>query len=257
MGKTDKAGEINMSNEGYEMKIVEYNNANDIIVEFQDKYKTKVHTQYVNFKKGVAKNPYHPSVYNVGYLGVGKYSRKTHFEIYKCWKSMLQRCYDPYDLNKHPTYIDCCVCKEWLNFQTFARWYEENIYNCNNEVMCLDKDILNKNNKIYSPKTCIFVPHRINILFIKSDKTRGEYPIGVSYYKNYNKLIVKCNILDENGKSNKKYLGYFPLDKPFQAFVVYKQFKEKYIKQVADEYKELISEKLYKAMIEYEVEIND
>ena len=38
---------------------------------------------------------------------------------------------------------------------------------------------------------------------------------------------------------------------------MYKQFKENYIKQVADEYKDLIPEKLYNAMYEYEVEIED
>lgn len=51
----------------------------------------------------------------------------------------------------------------------------------------------------------------------------------------------------------------FPSNKPFQAFTCYKNFKENYIKQVADEYysKGLIPKKLYDAMYKYEVEIND
>ena len=40
-------------------------------------------------------------------------------------------------------------------------------------------------------------------------------------------------------------------------FSIYKQFKEKYIKQIADEYKELIPQKLYEALYKWEVEIND
>ena len=59
---------------GYKMKIVEYNGKDDITVEFQDEYNAKVHTGYNNFKKGDVKNPYHPSVYGVGYLGEGKYN---------------------------------------------------------------------------------------------------------------------------------------------------------------------------------------
>ena len=55
----------------------------------------------------------------------------------------------------------------------------------------------------------------------------------------------------------RKHLGYFPLNRPFQAFTVYKTFKENYIKQIADEYKDLIPTKLYKALYKYEVEIND
>jgi uncharacterized UPF0160 family protein len=38
---------------------------------------------------------------------------------------------------------------------------------------------------------------------------------------------------------------------------VYKHFKEKYIKEIADKYKEKIPSKLYEAMYRYEVEITD
>lgn len=44
---------------------------------------------------------------------------------------------------------------------------------------------------------------------------------------------------------------------PEQAFQAYKKFKESYIKQVADEYKDKIPEKLYEALYKYEVEIDD
>ena len=101
------------------------------------------------------------------------------------------------------------------------------------------------------------VPQRINNLFTKSDKIRGEYPVGVSYKKTSGKLMVRCSIINENEKKERIHLGYFPLNRPFQAFYTYKQFKENYIKQVANEYKNLIPQKLYNAMINYEVEIND
>ena len=89
-------------------------------------------------------------------------------------------------------------------------------------------------------------------MFTKSDKARGEYPIGVSFHKKYNKLIVRCNI---NNKT--KHLGMFELNQVNKAFLTYKNFKENYIKQVADEYKDLIPTKLYEAMYKYEVEITD
>ena len=50
--------------------------------------------------------------------------------------------------------------------------------------MCLDKDILYKGNKEYAPDKCIFVPERINKLFLKNDADRGDLPIGVTYHKN-------------------------------------------------------------------------
>ena len=70
--KTDRIGETNISNEGCAMKIVEYNNRNDITVEFQDEHKYRVHTSYQAFKKGECKNPFYPSVCGHGYYGVDK-----------------------------------------------------------------------------------------------------------------------------------------------------------------------------------------
>ena len=165
---------------------------------------------------------------------------------------MIRRCYDPYLLNEHPTYIECLVCEEWHNFQNFAKWYEENYYEIKGERMNLDKDILVKENKIYSPETCIIVPDKINSLFTKRNNDRGKYPIGVSYHETHNILDVHCN---KGGEQ--EYLGRFPLDKPFQAFTAYKNFKESYVKKVADEYKELIPVELYNAMYNYKVDIND
>ena len=258
----DKKGEESISNEGYIMKIIEFIDFNKIQIEFQDKHKHRMFVKYSNFKRGCIKNPYHPSVFKVGYVGVGKYKRIINDDIYNKWFSMIRRCYDPYTVNRDTTYINCYVCDEWLNFQNFAKWYEENYYECNGEEMHLDKDILVKGNKIYSPQTCIFVPKRINLLFTKRKQDRGEYPIGVSEWNNkkYDKkyLRVRCNCFDKiKNKYTIKSLGCFPLNKPFQAFTIYKQFKENYIKQVADEYKDLIPRKLYEALYKWEVEIND
>lgn len=255
----DRTGEENYNAYGTLMRIVEYKNNRNIVIEFQDEHKAKVPTTYQNFKDGSIKNPYHKSIYGVGYIGEGKYKTWENGKdtvTYKTWQNMLKRCYDAYYINKNPTYIDCYVCDEWLNFQNFAEWYKEEMYECNGEKLELDKDILIKGNKIYSPETCIFVPQRVNSLFTKCDNVRGEYPVGVSYYKTSGKLLVQCRIF-ENGKSKSKHLGRFPLNKPFQAFYTYKMFKENYIKQVADEYKNLIPQKLYDAMYRYEVGIND
>ena len=56
-----------------------------------------------------------------------------------------------------------------------------------------------------------------------------------------------------------KLLGTFKTNQVEEAFQCYKQFKEKVIKQVADDYysKGLIPKELYDAMYRYEVEITD
>ena len=121
--------------------------------------------------------------------------------------------------------------------------------------MHLDKDILIKGNKIYSPNTCIFVPERINKLFTKRQNDRGKYPIGTCWHKPSNKFIAQCSVLDKENNRKEIHLGYY--DTSEEAFLVYKQFKEKYMRQIADEYKDLIPQKLYEIMYRYKVEMND
>lgn len=253
MKKKNRINEVNYNSFGTKMKIIEYNSNMDIVVEFQDKYRYRKRTIYKAFREGKIKNLYDKTIYNIGYLGEGKYSNKKHEKIYDTWEHMLRRCYDPYHINKNLTYKDCFVCDEWHCFQNFAKWYEDNYYKVLNEIMHLDKDILIKGNKIYSPNTCIFVPQRINTLFVKNDVNRGKYPIGVRWEADRNKYRANCSIFI--GEKKKIIVKRF--DTEAEAFDWYKKEKENYIKQVAEEYKEFIPIKLYNAMHRYKVEIND
>lgn len=237
----------------YEFVIVEYNNARDVWVEFQDEYKVRIHTTYQHCKDGNIKNPYHPSVYGVGYFGVGKYKGTINgkqTKTYKDWFNILIRGFDEELKIKHPTYKDVTVNPELYNFQNFAEWWHNNYYEVEGEQMCVDKDILIKGNKEYRFDRMIIVPNRINLLFTKCDASRGEYPVGVNYNKNNDKYVARCQIL--NGR---KHLGYY--NTPHEAFLAYKEFKEAYIKEVADEYKGRIPDKLYEAMYKWEVEEDD
>ena len=254
MQSINRVGEKNRNTFGTLMKIIEYRNAKDITIEFQDEYKVRKRATYQQFLKGKIKNPYDKEIYGIGYLGGETVNHKTYPIIYQYWQKMLARCYDAYYLNKHPSYINCYVCEEWHSFQNFINWFENNHYEIFEQKMALDKDILIKGNKIYSPKTCCFVPQRINNLFLKKQNYRGEYPIGVYLHKKSNKYVAQCNI-EEKGKEKRVWLGEYKTIE--EAFYSYKMFKENYIKQVADEYKNLIPQKLYEALYKYEVEIND
>ena len=239
------------------MTIIEYINCDNIIVKFENKEIKK--TKYCHFKSGQIKSKYDKIVYVIGYEGEGKYKisiNNKHTEEYRTWIHMLERCYSNKYHVKFPTYKDCIVYEEWHNFQNFAKWYNENYYNVNNETMCLDKDILYKGNKIYSPNTCMFVPEYINTLFTQRTNDRGNELIGVKYWESKNSFgyRARCSI-KKNGKVKNINLGNYNTE--LEAFYAYKQFKEKYIKQVADEYKDKIPKKLYNAMYSWKVEIND
>ena len=253
MDKVDRIGETNINYLGSPMVIIEYVNKRNIKVEFLIN-KNKVYTNYYSFIKGTVKNPYDKTVYNHGFIGEGDYKpsiKSIHTPQYESWIGILRRCYDKKYQERQPTYRNCTVCKEWHNFQTFAQWYDDNYYEIKNQRMELDKDILIKGNKKYSPETCCFVPNRINVLFTKHNGKRGTYPIGVSFNKDAKKFKSFCN----NEDGSQELLGYYST--PELAFNTYKIYKETLIKNIADKYKDSIPQKLYDAMYAYEVEITD
>jgi hypothetical protein len=195
---------------------------------------------------------YIPTVHRVGYIGEGKYKVSIHGKHtpeYDRWKGILRRCYSEKERFKNLTYIDCIVDEQWLNFQNFAQWWHENYYEIEGQQMQVDKDILHKGNKVYSPETCVFVPQDINILFTKRHRT---LPTGVQYDKKRNKYRAFCGI---NNKLIAIGNNFETIEDAF--YLGYKPFKEQYIKNMADEYKDRIPIKLYNAMYNYQVEIDD
>ena len=253
--KNERLGEIKINNQGEVMFIVEYVNTHDITVQFKATGE-RVKTAYRDFVRGNVKSHFTATVYGVGTTGLEPTRDENGEKIdsYKCWRSMLERCHSSKFQDKYPTYKGCYVHNEWLYYPNFKKWYDENYYEVDNQTSQLDKDVLIKGNKVYSPNTCVFVPQFINKLFIKSQNTRGELPIGVCYYKASKKYQAQLSMY-KDGKSTQKNLGYY--NTPNEAFEVYKRAKEEYIKEVADEYKDIIPVELYKAMYEYEVNIND
>lgn len=111
---------------------------------------------------------------------------------------MLRRSYG----GGRPTYIDCLVCDEWLTFSNFRKWMEKQDWEGNH----LDKDILFKGNKIYSPSTCVFVPPQVNTFMNDHGAKRGKYPIGVDFDKKAG--FFRARVGNPFTKST-MHLGYF------------------------------------------------
>ena len=241
-----KIGATNYNTKGTLMKIVDIRN--DLVtVEFQDKHKYRMTTIFTNFKTGCIKNPYDKTIVGVGYIGVGKYRSWENGHstlVYAIWKAMITRCYYEKDKDLHRTYYDkCTVCEEWHNFQVFAEWYERESYLLKNERLHLDKDILIPGNKIYSPETCLLVPHRINLLFMNKENNQ-ELPNGIT---TVNHKTYHASYRGEN-------LGTFKTLE--EAYLHYSYAKEENIKMMADKYKDVMPSKVYNALLNYRVDIN-
>lgn len=119
---------------------------------------------------------------------------------YECWKGMLKRCYSDSYKSKHPTYEGCSVCDEWLYFSNFKEWYENNsISNYH-----LDKDLLLRGNKTYSPDSCVFIHGDIN-KFLISGNSNGMLS-GAHLRPDNGRFSARCS----NASSCKnEYLGQF------------------------------------------------
>lgn len=143
---------------------------------------------------------------NMRKLVVGVGFNDTSYEVQHCpfyirWKSMLVRCYDKNYLKHRATYEKCTVCDEWLTFSNFKKWMEVQDW----EGKVLDKDILSGDIKIYSPETCVFIDQKVNNLLLDSGRTRGAYPIGVTYDAKYGYFISRCS----NGSNKSVFLGIY------------------------------------------------
>lgn len=150
-------------------------------------------------------------------FGINDYDKSVkvknrHIYSYSLWRGIIRRGYDNNVKVRQPTYQDCSVCDEWRYFSNFKRWFDENYV----EGYVLDKDILVKGNKIYSPETCCFVPEEINVIFTKRQRYRGKYPIGVHKDR-------KSYIASVSQYGTKKYIGSFKTEK--EAYNAYKKLK--------------------------------
>lgn len=256
--KTNRKGEENINHQGCVMRIIQYNNANDLMVQFDDNSDHISKCSYKNFKIGKVDNPFIPSVFNVGIIGNEAPCMDGNKKIkeYCCWIGMLKRCYEEVKSIKNITYEDCWVDDEFLYYPNFYKWIRtQDNYKVWRDTpnFALDKDILCKGNKIYAPDKCCLVPNRINNLIKLGDGNRGKYVIGVT--KNlYGQYVAQC----WNGLEKKnKCLGTY--NNEYDAFLAYKHYKEKLIKETAEiEYKNgIITKACRDALFNYEVEITD
>lgn len=163
---------------------------------------------------------------------------------YEIWRHGVIRCghtkFKP-SLN----YLNVKFCDRWLDYSNF---HEDvvGMIGYGVEGFVLDKDILSKRGcKVYSKDTCCFVPDIINVMLTKSDRTRGEWIIGVDFHKKTQKFRAR----------HQGHLGLF--DTEIEAFYAYKHAKEAHIKAVANQYKDQIDPRAYTALMNYEVNTDD
>ena len=179
------------------------------------------------FGVGVNDLPYRTQVYEYVTENGGKRIRKHVFtcKYYEAWRNMLQRCYSKKYLESKPSYVGTSVCSEWVYASEFKKWMEQQDW----DGKSLDKDIIVRGNKLYSPDTSAFVLQATNKFVIARDASRGDYPIGVNLFKRTGKYQARC---ENNFTRKKESLGLFST--PEEAHEAWRKRKHELAQLVAD-----------------------
>jgi hypothetical protein len=241
-------GDVFPNKLGSKAKVVSYSSNKDVEIIFLDKFKYSMITYARSLKLGSFKNPYHPTVNGVGYIGVGRF---TVFDEegkmtpeYRAWKGMLSRCYTEKVQQKQPCYKGCYVCDEWLCYNTFADWYtSQKYYGLNYQ---LDKDILVEGNKEYSPDYARLVPKELNVLLTSRESKRGEFPVGVVKPKKSKSYLAQLN-------ANSKKVGLGSFKTASEASAAYVNAKERHVKNKALEYANRVDWEIFVSLMNWEV----
>lgn len=243
---TVKVGQTYINRQGSEINVLEYENSTRILVEIG---KTK-YQQYVHAGNLISLNvhdKFAPSVAGKGIFGDAVVDVKS--QVYTSWAGMLKRCYTFYEDKPRAriNYEGCEVHEDFVYLPDYINWYNKQIVE---PKWHLDKDLLVKGNKVYSPDTCVFLPRALNTFLTLRGNDRGPYPLGVTYHERLGKYEASCN---RDGKS--VYLGLH-LD-PSSAFEAYKGEKEAYAKDLAKRWEGRIDPRACKALMNFKVSIED
>jgi len=192
-----------------------------------------------------------------------EYENKASYQARHIYNSIRTRCkYTKEDKRMGKCYDEATMCQEWLDNPTsFVKWYLNNYYEVDNESMAVDKDLFGNGSKVYSPENCCILPQGLNTLL---SNCKRHYRDGQTE-KNVLPMGVGKN--GKNGKNKSgKYRGEITLastgefiklsewDTPEQAFEEYKVIKKADIRVVAAQYKSKVPDRIYKHLLEVDVE---
>ena len=239
---------VHETNNHGKIEILEVVNSRKVLIRFVDTGFEKF-TDSRLIRKGIVKDG-SLSYYSCGAIldVVGKVEGAA-LKAYKLWCGMLDRCYSTKTHERRPRYSDCEVSEYFKTFSNFRDWcYKQTSFGA--EGFDLDKDLLIKGNSVYSEHTCCFLPQEVNKSLQKTNKLRGNLPIGVCFDKsrgNYRAAI----------KMYGKHINLGRFECKFKAFQAYKKAKEGYLKELAEKWKDKVDERAYDALISYQVSIDD
>lgn len=213
-----------------------------------------------NVKSGNVKDPYHPQVLGVGYLGVGRFKSKlgsaangfNNTKEYSAWINMIQRCYyNDYEIRRqgYTCYDGISIDESWKCFQDFAEWYvprREVIDSAGILKANLDKEILSPSKKatLYSAETCCVIPPEINSMLIGISKSKKDgLPAGI--IKGKHNFRVSCTSVSSR-------IVYSVFDSVEECVNWRNSILQNKYRFMADKYKHVLETKVYEKLYNWD-----
>lgn len=185
-------------------EVIAYNGVMSVTLKFLETgYETS--TQSGHILRGNVRDRLKPIFYGRGFMGEGPHKGSSKSKAYTTWMGMFNRCYGGVNI----PYLGCEVDPQWYNFQEFAEWCSWQL-GYDEWSWPLEKDIIVKNNRVYGPEFCAFVPREINSSVVNTKNVRGW-----TETKGGGKFMAHCG---------GKYLGTFPTkDIAYQEYITEKK----------------------------------
>lgn len=153
----------------------------------------------------------------------GKRKNIWQCPYYRDWCSLLSRVFSK---KTGATYKSVLICDEWKLFSNFKKWVDGQP-NRNWEDCQIDKDFLSKENKIYSPETCVYISAKLNSFITERTNDRGLYKIGVTWHKHRKLFVAQCaNPFGKTAYEKRGYIGGFNTE--IEAHFAWKEKKHEY-----------------------------
>ena len=150
------------------------------------------------------------------------------------WNGMFSR------ISKQSAYSDVTVCEEWQDVNNYIEWFKDNWIDYDGRVD-VDKDLIGKNSKIYSPETCCIIPHEINIGIRIVNKAESGGILSWDKKRQAYKVRMKVHTRHINTQ-RKKYKD---------ALDLYFEKKDEFVKAMAEDFKDVIDKRAYNALMKY------
>ena len=188
-----------------------------------------------------------------------EYENRASAAAYIVYNGIKTRCKNSEATESiHACYNDTAMCDEWNeNPKSFVKWYLENYYACDGELMAVDKDLFGNGFNVYSPENCCILPQSLNTMLANAKQhyrgrkdENGILPYGVKYSGKRKKYYSEIALTDTDNKR----IRLADWDTPEEAFAEYKKMKEADIKTMTAKYRDKIPEYIYKKLLTVEVQ---